>query len=416
MKDDTLMPSYMKQFSCIGGDCEDTCCAGWKISLNKESYKDYKKTKNIKLKHKLKNSMCMESEEKKTKSDYAYFILDNENKCPMLTSESWCSIQQELGEKALSPTCATYPRVLNYVSDRFELSANISCPEIARLALFNEEGISFEQLEYSVSDNWSISRMMNTNDVSNYQHLFWPIRMFSIEIVQNRNLELCNRLIILGLFIDRVQKEIDAGHTVDIESIVADYRNKMLDIGYKNAIQNIAINADVQVGIIMEILQFRHKQSALNKRYEQVFDEMKIGYGIEQIDNHSSKLFESYQQNFALYYGPYMNQHEYVLENYLVNMLFSKSFPSEMSIIFKEYTAIMIHYALMKIHLIGVAGYHKGLDKDIVLRTIQPIAKTMEHNSHFTRSVINLLENNKFNSLAHIATLIKDINVTTSIS
>ncbi|TVX89441.1 flagellin lysine-N-methylase [Paenibacillus agilis] len=416
MNENTLMPSYMKQFSCIGGDCEDTCCAGWKITLNKEVYKEYKKTKNLKLKNKLKNSMRMETEGTKTKNDYAYFILDDDKKCPMLTSESWCSIQQELGEGALSPTCATYPRVLNHVSEQFELSANVSCPEIARLALFNEKGIDFEQIDYEVSGNWSLARLINTNDTSNYQHLFWSVRMFSIEITQNRKLELCNRLIILGLFIDRIQKEIDAGNTVDIETIVADYRNKMSDVGYINAIQNIAVNTDVQVGIIMEILQFRHKQSATSKRYDQVFNEMKIGYGVEQIDTPSSKLFETYKQNFMVYYAPYMNRHEYVLENYIVNTIFSKAFPSDLSIIFKEYTAIMIYYALMKIHLVGVAGCHNGLDHDIVLRTIQSISKTMEHNAHFARSVIDLLENNKFNSLAHIATLIKDINVTTNIT
>lgn len=34
MKQLALMPEYMKKFKCIGGECEDTCCAGWTVSLD----------------------------------------------------------------------------------------------------------------------------------------------------------------------------------------------------------------------------------------------------------------------------------------------------------------------------------------------------------------------------------------------
>ena len=31
----------MAQFKCIGGECEDTCCAGWSVSIDKKTYKKY---------------------------------------------------------------------------------------------------------------------------------------------------------------------------------------------------------------------------------------------------------------------------------------------------------------------------------------------------------------------------------------
>ena len=27
-------PSYIKEFSCIGGKCEDSCCIGWDIDID----------------------------------------------------------------------------------------------------------------------------------------------------------------------------------------------------------------------------------------------------------------------------------------------------------------------------------------------------------------------------------------------
>ena len=48
-------PSYLKNFKCIGGACEDTCCAGWSIEVDEGTYKKYKKVKNSSLLSKFLN-------------------------------------------------------------------------------------------------------------------------------------------------------------------------------------------------------------------------------------------------------------------------------------------------------------------------------------------------------------------------
>ena len=37
------IPDYYKEFSCIAGDCEDTCCAGWQIVIDEKSKRRYAK-------------------------------------------------------------------------------------------------------------------------------------------------------------------------------------------------------------------------------------------------------------------------------------------------------------------------------------------------------------------------------------
>ncbi len=32
-------------FICIGAECEDTCCKGWKIGIDKDSYRAYRREK-----------------------------------------------------------------------------------------------------------------------------------------------------------------------------------------------------------------------------------------------------------------------------------------------------------------------------------------------------------------------------------
>jgi len=50
-----LQPEYMKNFHCIGSDCEGNCCIGWRVDLDKKTYLKYKnKSTRIKT-HNSKN-------------------------------------------------------------------------------------------------------------------------------------------------------------------------------------------------------------------------------------------------------------------------------------------------------------------------------------------------------------------------
>lgn len=40
-----IYPSYIEKFQCIGGKCEDNCCIGWDIDIDKETFKNIIKLK-----------------------------------------------------------------------------------------------------------------------------------------------------------------------------------------------------------------------------------------------------------------------------------------------------------------------------------------------------------------------------------
>ncbi|MBO5286201.1 MAG: flagellar protein FliB, partial [Clostridia bacterium] len=41
----TIYPSYLDKFNCIADKCPDTCCAGWKVCIDNNTYKKYKSVK-----------------------------------------------------------------------------------------------------------------------------------------------------------------------------------------------------------------------------------------------------------------------------------------------------------------------------------------------------------------------------------
>ena len=36
-----LQPKCFERFRCIGADCEDTCCSGWLVNIDKSTYQNY---------------------------------------------------------------------------------------------------------------------------------------------------------------------------------------------------------------------------------------------------------------------------------------------------------------------------------------------------------------------------------------
>ncbi|PPR38608.1 MAG: hypothetical protein CFH30_01042, partial [Alphaproteobacteria bacterium MarineAlpha8_Bin1] len=41
-----LHPSYYNQFSCLGSECEETCCQGWKIDVDQNCHKKFEELGN----------------------------------------------------------------------------------------------------------------------------------------------------------------------------------------------------------------------------------------------------------------------------------------------------------------------------------------------------------------------------------
>ena len=41
-----ILPTYVNKFKCIGGECEDNCCIGWDIDVDKETFKKLHKVKD----------------------------------------------------------------------------------------------------------------------------------------------------------------------------------------------------------------------------------------------------------------------------------------------------------------------------------------------------------------------------------
>lgn len=64
-------------------------------------------------------------------------------------SDGKCGIQLEKGEGYLGDACALYPRITRKLGDALVMTATMSCPEIARIALYDEQPFIFVNAEFA---------------------------------------------------------------------------------------------------------------------------------------------------------------------------------------------------------------------------------------------------------------------------
>jgi lysine-N-methylase len=142
-------PRYLSRFRCIGGDCEETCCQGWTITIDEKSYRRLK----VLMDHSAADRQRFrESHQRNRKNpsvqDYARIQpRASDGKCPLLDNAGRCTTHARFGEALLSDTCATYPRVISRNGARVELTGSPSCPELARRLLLDDDALALDPLD-----------------------------------------------------------------------------------------------------------------------------------------------------------------------------------------------------------------------------------------------------------------------------
>lgn len=126
-------PEYFDDFSCLMGECPDTCCRDWEIVLDEPARTYYESVPGV-FGEELRAAIA--------KGNGECFALDHEL-CPFLNEAGLCRIQLTCGEEHLTHNCASFPRFAEEYGALREWTLAISCPEAARLILTAEKPNEF---------------------------------------------------------------------------------------------------------------------------------------------------------------------------------------------------------------------------------------------------------------------------------
>lgn len=394
-KEYTILENYKyRDFSCIGGDCKYSCCKYWDITIDDDSYKKYR----------LSNFFTEEMMEKNFTKDIKgriKFRLNDEGGCPLQNNDGLCKVHSNLGESFLCKTCRIYPRLMNLVDNNIEKGLSTSCPEVVEKLLLDENKIEFNQEIQSLEEkDFNFSNKISTNK-ENYMKYFWDIRIFTIGLLQNRELSIEERLIALGLFYKKIDEAIKNKKEDSIINIIEIYKEELEK--KENSFKKIDFKVSEKIKV--KVLNLFIIKNSNNKEYinltKELFEHMEF--------NNSEKLLENYSKELEGKYRKFIEEKEYILENYLVNLAFTNLIPYEKDgNVFNKYLELVILYSLVKLYLLGTE--ENEITEERVVKVFTLLSRVINHNQSYMKEAvayINALSKNEMNKLAILVTLLK---------
>jgi len=402
-----LMPEYMQEFKCIGAACEDTCCAGWRVSIDKETFGKYQSVLNTELSMKFKSEIAINQASQRTSHDYARMNIDlTTGNCSFL-EEGLCSIQAKLGEEYLSHTCATYPRLVNIVDGDQEVSTQLSCPEAARVALLNTQGIQFSYEPKLTQRNIQIISNFSTKSTNNkLVQAFWDYRIAAIRIIQDRRYRLEHRFMQLAVLSDQIQDSL-VKREVSIPNTISNFLSEMEEGKELKYETTFPVNPQFQLSLLNKILlTVLERKLWQNRRYGECLKDYLAG--MDKVTNeHTDQTIRYFESIKRKYYDPFIERHEYIFENYIVNYIFSTIFPlTNNRSVFENTCYLGIIFSLLRTQLIGMSSHHGGISTELVVKLIQSFTKNFEHTRDFRKLILDICEEEQVNALGPLSLVV----------
>ncbi len=390
------IPKYLMDFHCIGGICQDNCCIGWQVEIDQVTFQKYQKIQDKELRQLIGQHVYQNSECYDPQIDFGCVTLKKENRCPFLDHENLCKIQKKLGHDFLSNVCATYPRYTNQVNNILECSANISCPEAARLILNEKDGIRFLEIDFIPSQrniiNISLDQKKHQGNLM--IQYFEEFRNITISALQDHSLPLWKQLTQLGCFYDTADAFIKNNnqkslHAFLVKTIDTQNQKKTKSQNQKPAPNRIK---NQSLGQNSSLLQAQPTNKTKPNSYLALSKLLKSSEQKTKIDSAAylkmakewNLVTETeYENAYRHWYLPFQEAHRYLLENYLVNYVFGGLFPaSESTSPFESFMMLLFRYVLIRRRIIELAAFRGDLNIEQCISLIQTFSKAIEH--HYT--------------------------------
>ena len=405
-------PIYLKEFKCIGGECEDSCCIGWDVDIDKFTFQQYESVSDSDMKNILKSNLIKNKRCQCDEIDFAKVKLGENKRCPFLKCDNYCVIHSNLGEEYLLNVCTSFPRVTNKIDGIYEMSLAVACPEAARILLLKKDGIEFSESDEDLGKH-IVSSEVNTK-LSEEAYLpvefLKEIRETSIKIMKNRKFSLDKRLYILGEFINALEDEYEY-NCHNTLSFIREYDIDTIKDSYEENYMNYIIQVDFFKKLLTML---RVEKDIDSDRFKEYSKEVKIGLNLDE-ENYLAKNAQMYIKAFEEYEKEFIEENSYIFENYIVNFIYSNLFPfCERESIFDSYIMLLIRYTFIRFYLVGMYIYHKknketldkALSKEEVVRFIQCFSKVVEHHKTYLIDLLNYIKEHDFNNLEFVKTLL----------
>ena len=369
----TRVPDYFKKFKCIASECEDTCCAGWEIVIDEDTYDVYK---------------SVDGEFGKRLKDEIYLDEDNDpifrlkgNNCAFLNKNKMCDIYSELGENALCYTCQQYPRYTEEFGSIREVGLSLSCPEACRIILGTSKITEFE-----TSEDDGLAPAYNDISFDIFMQLT-KARKVIMKIIQERSIELNYRIAIILSLSEEIQEKIDEEKIQEIVNVCKKYSNKEFISEYIRNLEKYKNKNEHKYINMKKYFMVYKNLDHINEEYPKILsDIMKYLFGKDM----NCELYVDKHNGFDLHYVDNFYEYEHLIVYFIFRYFMKAVFDYD---VYSKVKMAVVSYLMIK--EIGVYRWSKNnevftkKDQEEVMRMY---SKDIEHSDENMESLYETFE------------------------
>ena len=313
-----LKISGYNDFKCTANKCKFTCCEGWDINIDKDTYERWEKDEKDSnyLLNGVKTKECNGKEE--------YFInKETFEKCPFLDCEGLCNIVKSHGEGYLSKTCHSFPRIKNDFEIKSEFSLSCACPEVIEI---------LDKIEGKI--------LMEPEGRNNKDDLLeLKIRETLIDIVSEEEFSLDERLLIgFDMLLNILEDESYTSEESLLEELEKysdnEYRKEVAYV--YNEIELNRVDSLVEINsLFLDIVENYREVSNLKDILENLSNFAKEA-NMESL----SEKWEDYKEKFKEFNG--------ILEKCIISKIYSNCISDDMEDMTLSFQLIILEYLLTR--------------------------------------------------------------------
>jgi len=368
------VPHYYKDFKCIGAECIDTCCAGWEVVIDDNSYQYYKSVTGD-FGQRLKDNMMSTNENS--------FVLQSGN-CPFLNEIKLCDIYTELGQDKLCETCKLYPRFIEEYGDLREIGISLSCMEAARLILKKHEPVVF-----NLENNSEMITTYNNLNPELFMQLI-SARKIAFDILQNRSIDFYNRVALLISFTQEIQEKIDTDKLSHITEIKNKYKQIDFIEQFMTGLNKYRNNELVKYNNMEKYLNIYRNFEKINDSWPQIID-----HDIECLHGANDGIDYFLQQyaGFNRYYQDKTDEFEnlmvYFIFRYYLKAVYDEDVYSKVKM------AVVSLLIIKELDIVRWIDNEYKLDEADQIDIVHMYSKEIEHSDENLNALAEVLSSNE---------------------
>lgn len=376
-----LQPEYVDRFQCDGSKCNAKCCkTNWNIYIDIDTYKKYQRVKKPEIRRKIISSMEPNSNLKAMNSNdieskYMRIKFNSDGVCPLLCSDKLCYVQRNLGVDALSITCQVYPRVVRHVGSCQLRILSMACPVAAEAALFSENSMDIKNI-LSVNEDKSWKLAMLTKKYIKIEdkdtQMAVNVILGGLSILQNTSYTREQRLVMLGLFLDKAD---DLKNTPSGAEAIAE-----MAVFYNGEVFKQQMEALFAEWTFYPVAHRQILAGVLSTMQGKEFADI----------SHLMRQVRDYEKNYKNFHVLIENNYGKALDNYWQQEFLFHGFPFRIEGSFlHNYFAYLLSYNIWELYIYGIYQAGKGyVAKDVLLDLVSIYSKSLDHRMEFVSSMV----------------------------